>query len=224
MSLRAFFFTRSPLALAFGVGALTALLLFPAQAYVALSSYLSPPEALPGQTLDPGRRLTVHEDMGGSVVKRLVHIDRLRRARIDVDVRGVCASACTAILTIPYACSTRDALWMFHAIQPDPRLQRFADDYLGGHTPLKGTMERAWLSQFPPALADWMEALHHSLPPRGEYWLTGGALIDAGWIASCPQSRPDEDRARAQARAWSRGTTPPFPLPGAPHPLAVAPS
>jgi hypothetical protein len=164
-----------------------------------------------GVTLAPGQawagRTTIEitDDRGGPVVQRLASALALERAGVRVEVVGVCASACTYHLPSPGTCTTPDALWMFHPIGfPEGRSSPFT--WLGQNDQMQQRLTDAALDRFPAALETWQR----SIPQGQERWVTGNALIQAGWVQPC--TRPAlRSVAWAETQA-ARLSVPPVPV------------
>lgn len=56
----------------------------------------------------------IRNDLGGSIAARLDIIAQFRRSGSRIEIRGVCASACTMLLALPNTCVARTARLQFH--------------------------------------------------------------------------------------------------------------
>lgn len=109
--------------------------------------------------------LVIDADPGGGIVERVQRIERQKEAGERVEIRGVCASACTMHLS--NACVWPDAVLIFHG--PTRR-----------SPPLSEADAARWAAvmarHYPPALAAWF-----MLEGRfGEWVMTGAGAIAAG--------------------------------------------
>lgn len=168
-----------------------------------------------GQTMGADGIVHITDDRGGPVVERLAYVLTLERDYTKVVVEGVCASACTLHLPSPGTCSTPDALWMFHPIgYPDGHRSPFA--WLGQQDRMQQRLTDAALHRFPAALEAWQRAI----PQGQERWVAGQDLIDAGWIAACPQ--PGRQSVAWAQKEAARLSVPPVPVWDLPSVKSVA--
>ncbi|MFI0397218.1 hypothetical protein [Paracoccus jiaweipingae] len=74
----------------------------------------------PGTTMRvaQGAPITIRNDKGGNVMQMVARRQQLAASGRPVQIRGVCSSACTMLLSLPNACLAPDASVGFHA----PRL------------------------------------------------------------------------------------------------------
>lgn len=76
------------------------------------------PDVLPQKgELDPQAKMPhrIVDDTGGNVLAYLAERERLRRWGGPVQISGLCASACTAFITLPNACLAPNAKIGFHS-------------------------------------------------------------------------------------------------------------
>lgn len=65
----------------------------------------------------PGKVITIHNDLGGSVVAYALAVNQIRARGQAVRIAGRCESACTLLLSLPLSqvCVTASASFGFHA-------------------------------------------------------------------------------------------------------------
>ncbi len=89
----------------------------------------------------------------------------------DVEILGLCASACTMFLSAPRVCIDPDAELRFHSAYDDD-----------GKLNAEGS--RMMLSTYPRAIRAWVER-HHALDSKKLTFMTGHDAIALG-VPSCP--------------------------------------
>jgi hypothetical protein len=207
-----FFRTRTRPSLAQGLSSLAlvvaglyALFNLPPMALVWALSYWNGAGPAPGQQWIGFNTLSVTDDRGGPVVQRLAGVLAAERTGMRIEVIGVCASACTYHLPSPGTCATPDSLWMFHPIGfPEGHTSPFT--WLGQNDRMQERLTDAALDRFPSALEAWQR----SIPQGQERWVTGNALIQAGWVQPCARP-PRLSVAWAEMQA-ARLSVPPVPV------------
>jgi hypothetical protein len=119
----------------------------------------------------------VRQDFGSwNVNERVAHIEALKMARARVQVIDTCESACTlyVVLCPEYVCTTRHALWGFHAATQH----------------INGSIDRGWTFQklqeyYPASLFAWFEVNAAHLQGKDFATLTGVQMIAKGWAGEC---------------------------------------
>lgn len=110
-------------------------------------------------------RVVIRYDLGGPVVDRMVEIDALGSERIEI--RGLCASACTLYLGAPGVCVARSARLIFHAPHRD-----------GAPMPDAAFWTAVMADHYPPVMARWF--LEEVIPAGGDHTLTGREAVAMG--------------------------------------------
>lgn len=164
-----------------------------------------------GQEVE-GRKITVKGDMGGSVLERLSHRAIIERDKMAVEIRGICASACTIYLGYSDTCASASSAFMFHAPHKKAENQiRFIENFF------LGNIIDATVAAYPEGLRDWAHYLFIATEPEQEFWLSGQSLINAGWVKECPKmTDPSADALEVfeDILARMKGNRPlPYPLP-----------
>ena len=67
--------------------------------------------------------VVVEDSPGGTVESYIKLRNTLAENKIPVEIKGMCASACTAFLSVPGVCADRDARFGFHAAYYRPDLE-----------------------------------------------------------------------------------------------------
>lgn len=120
----------------------------------------------------------VREDFGGRIVTRFMEIEELKAKDKRVEIRGICASACTLYLGMEDTCVRPQARLGFHGPM---------SPFLIPLPPAEFEKESAGMAAaYPPALARWfMEEGRHKIGADNLTWFTGAQVIEMG-ARACP--------------------------------------
>lgn len=141
----------------------------------------------PGTSMPEHRRIgdviIVDLDLGGNIGRRTSEMDAIRGAGQRVEIRGICASACTMYLGLESTCVSRGARLRFHGPSfPGRKLSKPAFD----------TMSGLMAAAYPEPLRGWFMAQgRHRI--RGYHTVRGAELIGMG-VRECADG---EDAKRA---------------------------
>lgn len=113
------------------------------------------------------RAQPIFDDPGGWIGEYLVEA----QITPDVEILGLCASACTIFLSVPDVCISPGAELGFHSAYDDDGT-------------LNPSGSQAMLSSYPRAIRAWVER-HHALDSKNLTFMSGREAIALG-VPSCP--------------------------------------
>jgi hypothetical protein len=119
--------------------------------------------------------VVIERDNGGNVRQYQDMVSDWRARRTSVEVVGICASACTMVLSLRDVCTTTDAAWGFHGASGRGEYA-FIAEALGNNT-LANSYPSVIRSEF---WRKWSQV-------KGDeaYWISGAELIRVGAIREC---------------------------------------
>lgn len=109
--------------------------------------------AMPGtvEAQTRSQSLIVQNDRGGLLNERIREIERLRRSRTPIEIRGgICYSTCTLYLGLPNTCISPNTTFGFHGPSSygralEPALFRRASEIISSHYP--APLKRWYMSE-----------------------------------------------------------------------------